>query len=332
MIGRGTRKGERHTDKSHFVVFDCFDGTLLEFFKNCTGVTSEPPENPGRTIEQVIGDIWANRDRAYNVRCLVRRLQRIEKEITGEGRADFIAFGIPDGDIGRYAAQLAATLANDFSNEMRRLRNPDFQRLLVEYQRREKVFIIAPENEDTVSSEYLLRDAAGQQHTAAAFLTLFTKFVKDNALKIEPLRILLHEPKQWSAAALQELGNALAATPERFTADRLQLAHSAHSKKEKVDIISAVKHAAKESEPLLTAAERVGKAFDKLAAGKTFTAVQQAWLDRIRGHLVANLTIEQGDFDAIPVLSDPGGWGAANRVFDGKLEELVQALNEALAA
>jgi type I restriction enzyme R subunit len=30
MLGRGTRKGEHCPDKSHFVVFDCFGGTLLE--------------------------------------------------------------------------------------------------------------------------------------------------------------------------------------------------------------------------------------------------------------------------------------------------------------
>ena len=29
MLGRGTRKGDKYPDKSHFVVFDCFDGTLL---------------------------------------------------------------------------------------------------------------------------------------------------------------------------------------------------------------------------------------------------------------------------------------------------------------
>ncbi len=34
MMGRGTRKGEHYPNKSHFVVFDCFDGTLLEYFKN----------------------------------------------------------------------------------------------------------------------------------------------------------------------------------------------------------------------------------------------------------------------------------------------------------
>ncbi|MBM4433585.1 MAG: hypothetical protein FJ028_00455 [Chloroflexi bacterium] len=50
MIGRGTRKGLRHPDKSHFVVFDRFDGTLLEYFRSTTGVTAEPPESDGKTI------------------------------------------------------------------------------------------------------------------------------------------------------------------------------------------------------------------------------------------------------------------------------------------
>jgi type I restriction enzyme R subunit len=29
MLGRGTRKSDNLPDKSHFTVFDCFDGTLL---------------------------------------------------------------------------------------------------------------------------------------------------------------------------------------------------------------------------------------------------------------------------------------------------------------
>jgi len=83
MIGRGTRKGENCPDKSHFVVFDCFNGTLLEYFKQATAITAEPPERESRTIIEIIGDIWNNRDRDYNIRCLVKRLQRIEKEMSG---------------------------------------------------------------------------------------------------------------------------------------------------------------------------------------------------------------------------------------------------------
>lgn len=98
MLGRGTRKGERFPDKSHFTVFDCFDGSLLEYFRKASAFTREPPEKPSRTLQEIIEDIWQNRDRDYSARCLVKRLQRIDKEMSGEARALFAAF-IPDGDL-----------------------------------------------------------------------------------------------------------------------------------------------------------------------------------------------------------------------------------------
>src|SRR5262249_23327438 len=91
MLGRGTRKCD-DIHKSHFTVFDCFDGSLIEYFKNASAFTVEPPEKPHRTVAEVIDDIWQNRDRKYNIRCLVKRIQRIDKEISGEGREEFKAF------------------------------------------------------------------------------------------------------------------------------------------------------------------------------------------------------------------------------------------------
>src|SRR5207237_2238661 len=58
MLGRGTRKGERFRDKSHFTVFDCFDGTLLAYFKKATDITADPPDTEIKTIVEVIDDIW----------------------------------------------------------------------------------------------------------------------------------------------------------------------------------------------------------------------------------------------------------------------------------
>src|SRR5438445_7977112 len=98
MLGRGTRRGEQYSDKSHFTVFDCFDGTLLAYFKEATGITSEPLDQSSRTIVEVIDDIWNNRDRDYNIGCLVKRLHRIDKQMAAEARGPFAAF-IPDGDL-----------------------------------------------------------------------------------------------------------------------------------------------------------------------------------------------------------------------------------------
>lgn len=140
MLGRGTRKGDKFPDKSHFTVFDCFDGTLVAFFKNSTTMTAEPPEKPTRTTAEVIENIWANRDRDYNIRCLTKRLQRIDKEMAAEARDLFAAHGIPDGDIGKFATQLAGKLRQDFTGTMQLLRNAEFQNCLETYPRRPKTF------------------------------------------------------------------------------------------------------------------------------------------------------------------------------------------------
>jgi type I restriction enzyme R subunit len=332
MLGRGTRRGEKFSDKSHFTVFDAFDGTLFAYFRTVTAITAEPPDKPTRTIADVIDDIWANRDRDYNIRVLVRRLQRIEKEMAGEARELFAAFGIPAGNLGGYARELPANLRKDFTGTMRLLRDESFQDLLVDYPRPKRTFIRADGYEDQVSSTWLVRGGDGKEYKPEDYLEAFAAFVRENPSKVQAIRILLNRPKEWGTEALSELKSKLAAAPQRFTIDALEKAHRLRYDKALVDVISMVKHAAREEEPLLTAEERVGRAFDRLAARGKFTAEQDKWLIRIREHLVANLSIDQDDFETIPILQNAGGWRNANRAFGGKLPTLLEAFNEAVAA
>lgn len=332
MLGRGTRKGEHHPDKSHFVVFDCFDGTLLEYFRKSTGITAEPPDKPVRTIQEIIDDIWSNRDRDYNVRCLVKRLQRVEKEMDAAARQDFASFGVPHGDVGSYARSLSRKLQDDFVETMKLLRSEPFQDLLVSYSRKKRVFVRAIEHEDTISSEYLIRDGKGTEYKPEDYLVAFSRFIDENSDKVDAIEILLDRPRDWNTSALTELKDKLAMAPERFTVENLQRAHELHYHKALVEIISMVKHAADDSQPLLTAEERIRRAFTNLTAKKSFTVEQQKWLDRIRDHLVSNLSIDPDDFTLMPVFEQAGGWLQANRVFDGKLQDLLIELNEAIAA
>jgi type I restriction enzyme R subunit len=331
MLGRGTRKGEKYPDKSHFTVFDCFDGTLLKYFREASAFTREPPEQPTRTIREIINDVWQNRDRDYNVRCLVRRLQRIDKEMSGDARALFAAF-ISEGDIGRFARDLQRQLANDFTGTMNLLRNEDFQNLLVNYPRPPRRFVVAPEAQDEVSSAWLIRDGSGQEYKPEDYLAAFARYVQENPDHIDAVQILLGRPREWGTAALSDLRAKLSASRFRFTEDNLQRAHAAQYQKALVDIISMVKHAAREAEPLLTAAERVDAALKRLTEDRTFSQEQQQWLARIREHLIANLSIDRGDFDDLPVFSREGGWVRANRAFEGHLADLLLRINEALAA
>jgi type I restriction enzyme R subunit len=202
----------------------------------------------------------------------------------------------------------------------------------VNYDRRKRTFWVAHDSVDEVSSSWLVRGSDGKEYKPQDYLTAFSEFVRLNPAQVEAIRILLDRPRDWSTKALTELQQKLAATPQRFTLDHLRKAHELHYHKALVDIISMVKHAANEQEPLYTAGERVQLAISKMTAGTAFTPEQIQWLNRIEGHLVENLTIEQDDFDTLPVFTLAGGWSRANRVFEGKLPQVISRLNEAIAS
>jgi type I restriction enzyme, R subunit len=331
MLGRGTRKGEHFPDKTHFVVFDCFDGTLLEYFKNATAITAEPPRPEPRSIIQIIDDIWANRDRDYNIRCLVKRLQRINRDMAGEERERFAAH-IPDGDLGKFANDLPQALRKNFTEAMTLLRNEKFQKLLVDYRRKPRTFLVAYDTMDDVTSTMVISDSLGKKWKPEDYIAAFARFVQENATQIEAIRILLDRPKSWSTEALKELRQRLARAPQPFDEKSLQRAHEISFHTALVDIISMVKHAARTDEPLYTAQQRVNRAMMKITGGRGFTAEQMQWLERIREHLIENLSLDQSDFDALPIFNRYGGWARANRIFEGELPDLLKQFNEGIAA
>src|SRR5262249_40242492 len=140
--------------------------------------------------------IWANRDRPYNIRCLVKRLQRIDKEMSAEAREQFARF-ISDGDLARYAKGLPAALDNDFTGAMQLLRDKNFQDLLMDYPRKPRMFYVAYGTEDIVGSQWLIRDSAGAEYQPEDYLTAFGRFVKENETQVEAIAILLGRPQGW---------------------------------------------------------------------------------------------------------------------------------------
>lgn len=331
MLGRGTRlcsnfpNGLGTAPKTHFTVFDCFDGTLLEAFKNTTGITQSTPINPTRPIEEIINDINNNVEVEYNTRCLVKRMQRINKNITAEGREMFAQY-IPDGDISTFAKNLAESLNTDRVATLKILTDEKFIDLLKHYPRPPKRFIRAIEQEDTVSSDYIFRTTDGRELKPEDYIQQFERYVKDNPEHIEAISIVLSKPKGWNTEALRELRDSLSKRPEKFTESNLRRAY----KYPLADIISMVKHAAKD-EPLLSAKERIDLAIEKVFGEKKLTDKQEQWLELIRRHLVENLTIEPEDFDEMPIFLNLGGnFKRVNEDFDNKLMTFIQQINTSI--
>ena len=327
MLGRGTRLcPEIH--KESFTIFDCFDGTLIEYFKNTTDFKVELPEKEPLSIQQVIENIYQNVDRDYYIKVLVKRLRRIERTMSGEAREMFANF-IADGDIGRFASELPERLKKDFANTMNLLRNEKFQDLLVNYPRAKRSFFIGYSVQDDVASEVMLRRGKEYQKPED-YLVSFARFVQENKTQIEAIQILLEKPKDWKTEALNDLRKKL--TTNDFSEKELRKAHKLVYHKDLADIISMVKHSAKEEEPIFTAEERVDNALKKVMSGKSFNEEQRNWLGLIRQHLITNLTIELADFEYAPIFERQGGKGKAEKVFGDKLESLISEINCAIAA
>jgi type I restriction enzyme R subunit len=323
MLGRGTRLCDE-INKTHFKIFDCFGGSLIEYFANTTDLKIEPPRKDPVPVGQVIQKIYQNIDRDYHLKSLVKRLHRIDRGMNHQARARFADY-IPDGDMGRFAGELTEKIERDFTNTLNLLQDAGFQDLLENYPRAKQTFIIAYQQEDTVSSEVMIK---GQK--AEDYLDSFCRFVRENPEQIEAIAILLQRPRDWKTAALNELREKLG--QNQFREPELQRATQLVHNKALADIISIVKRAARADEPIYTALERIERAIASVMVGKSFNEEQLKWLGYIQEHLVQNLTIEMDDFEYAPIFERVGGKGKAKKVFSGGLEALIDEINAAIAA
>ena len=216
-----------------------------------------------------------------------------------------------------------------FSSVMELLRDKKFQDLLMNYERAKKVFFVGYEVHDEVDSEVLFIRGVGILKPKD-YLLEFSKFVKENETSIVAISILLNKPVNWSTKALNELKNKL--KENTFFEKDLLKAHRTVYNKDTVDIISMIKHAAIETEPLLSPEERVNKAIQKVTEGKNLNDEQQKWIEYIKEHLKQNMTLDEEDFSNVPALSDRGGLNKFKKVFADDYSKMINEINFAIAA
>jgi type I restriction enzyme, R subunit len=328
MLGRGTRKCP-DINKECFTIFDCFDGSLIDYFKGSTDFIIEVTDSGASvSIEQIIENIWNNVERDYNTNRLIKRLRRIADTMSAKARSDFSIF-LLNGDVSKFADSLKDGLNEDFSGIMSILRNKKFQDLLNNYDRAKTPFYVAYDTQDTVTSEYIIREG-DRQYKPRDYLVAFSEFIQENKSKIEALSILFANPRKWNSSVLREIRSVL--KQNAFDEERLCKAHAISGHKAIADIISLIQNADNEHFPLLTAEERVSRAIKIIMERFTFTVEQVQWLNYIHDHLVINLAIDPENFDIVPVLERHGGLSKAKKVFGPLFDSVVEELNYNIAA
>jgi type I restriction enzyme R subunit len=240
--------------------------------------------------------------------------------------------------------------------------NPDLRNLL------KRIAKAAEQTIDVVSQDTLLYAGAAQKTTQAGaqLATSFREYIEQHKAEITALQLLYSRPykQRLTEKMLKELEKRLREQHAGWTEDNLwnAFAIAAPGKVRGrsqagrfADLVSLVRFALEQQPVLEPFAVSVIDRFDKWLAGKqaqsesgsgvsplnpkdqsrdgsaTFSQEQLSWLFLIRDHIATSLSIEPDDFEYAP-FNQQGGLGKAYQLFGDQLPQLLDELNEVLAA
>jgi type I restriction enzyme R subunit len=223
------------------------------------------------------------------------------------------------------------------------LHKPDLRNLLIELHKKTEQTI------DHVSQDKVIEAgfSAEALEKAKKIVESFEKFIEDHKDEITALQILYSRPYKAPLRFedIQELAQAIEKPPYLWSGSQLWQAYAALDKSRVkttggrrilTDLVSLVRFAMHQDNELVPFPERVQVNFkawlaQQEAAGHKFSDEQRHWLEMIRDHIAANLSIETDDFDYAPFAQE-GGIGKVDQLFGGNLNELIKELNNTLAA
>jgi len=306
---------------------------------------------------------------ADDLSSLAVRLSRLESELTDDERAAIVeasggktvremAHALLDaldpdqvqararalaGDGPPTAAQIEAAQGELVEEAIAPFDNPKLRDLLAHVKRRTEQTI------DTVSQDRVIEAGFSAEDTERArqMVDSFRDFLEENRDEITALQILFNQPyarQRVSFEQLKELAQRIEQPPHGWSTEALWGAY-AQLERDKVrgvgakrvltDLVSLVRHAVQLADELVPYPDLVRQRYaDWLAAqeagGRTFTADQRWWLDRIAETIGVNLGVRAEDF-GYGELFNRGGWYAAREVLGEGLPELLAELNERLA-
>ncbi len=218
---------------------------------------------------------------------------------------------------------------------------PGLRKKILEIQSASEQVIDETTPDELVEAGY---DAAAKER-AHSLVEGFEKFIEENREEIEALEVLYSRPYraglrygQIKDLAAEIRKPPLAATPETLwrAYEAVEDAGKSAGERRVADLISLVRHALDPEEPLRPYAANVEERYEawiseQERSGASFSPAQRRWLDAIKDHVATALRIETDDFD-YPPLSQLGGIGGAYQTFGDRLPEILDELNEKLAA
>ncbi len=352
------------TAKTHFVIVDAVGVTEGEF-NDTNPLDRRKTESLKKLLDQVAAGV---RDPEV-ISTIAGRLARLDRVISTEDRAELAeaADGVDLTDIVRVLAEAvdidkawetaaAADGRGDPSDEQVQSAQAELveraSRILAERPtlrsklldvRRSYTQVLDETSKDAVIDAGFSRDATDR---ARQTIESWQAFVAEHRDDIDALQILYSRPygKRLTLKAIKELAATIGRPPYNWTPERLWAAYEAleasrvrgSAGKQFTNLISLVRKALDPDRDLVAYPLTVDERFQNWLAqqeqaGSTFSEEQLAWLTRIKDHLATSLTIAPDDFELEPFIGH-GGFGRANKDFDGRLGPLLEELTQELVA
>jgi type I restriction enzyme R subunit len=352
--------------KTRFVIVDAVG--VSEDDKTTTKPLDRQPFVP---LDKVLGLVAAGVATPDVVSTLASRLARLDRQLTDEQRgqvaarsggadARSLAAGLlrsldPDAQATRARAmhgltadatpteaQLDAAQDEMTRAALRPFHDPKLRDLILNLKRSHEQVI------DEVSPDELLAAGFDAQalERARSLIGDFQAFIEANRDELEAIRVLYSRPHRAGLRYRQvkELAAALKDPPLSATPERVWRAYEAAEPqavkgkggRDLVDLVALVRHALDPALPIVPFVQTVEERYrdwlaEQARAGVAFTAEQRAWLDAIRDHIATSLRIDEDDFEYAP-FNQIGGLGRVHDLFGERLPEILEALNQRLAA
>lgn len=321
MIGRATRlckdlygDGE---DKEYFRIFDAV-GIYAKLQKH----TDMKPVvvNPKTTFAKLVGYLEAETDPELQKSIgeqLVAKLRRKFRSIERKWLQTFeyLTGGSPESIADLWESVTIAELKSWLT---------EHRKLIFELDK------IRPGTEQLISehSDQLVSvdRGYGESQKPADYLESFKEFLKANEQTIPLLTLVAQRPSDLTRKSLRELQIQLDEAGFSELAVKSAV-RDATNQEIATNIVGMIRYAML-GEPLIPYDQRVDRAIQLILASQNWEPKQRQWLERIGKQIKENTLLDHELIDTGEAFKDKGGFVRLNRVFDGKLEEILRKIME----
>lgn len=319
MLGRGTRLCPE-IGKELFRIFDAVDiyAALEEF------TTMKPVTSPLVSFTQLVKELSEVADETARQEIfdqLVAKLQRKKRTLKGKNLEDLVAAAQmePDALIKHIREQGIDAAIQWFKAR------PIIPEILDRASDGPGATLIISKHKDKLAE---VSRGYGKATKPQDYIDTFRSFLKTNMNTIPALAIVTTKPRDLTRQQLKEL--KLALDQAGFSEANLRVAWQEMTNQDiAASIIGFIRQAALGS-PLQPYEERVDKAIKKIITSQPWTTPQLQWLERIGKQLKQETIVDREAFERGQFKATAGGFHGLNKRLDGKLDQVLNDLNEAL--